>query len=316
MKFLIKRKVSEASFIGDATLWTTGEPPYLNYGEQLRGVPVAEGKVKYYTGLLDEHIQENSLLTDEEKEIFIEKAKEIRAKVIKTFPSCQDDTNSIFWNVDRTSIKLNNENIDGIYDTDNIDNAIIYLNILGGGFPSIAPTYEISVRTGTPFYVTSEDAFTQKKYDEEFGFKRKAIAALDELLEKSGIDPLMYISYLTSGLNRGFTRHTSKETYEKILMEYIEGKLQNIDKKKAAENFYLLFKEWKTNPDAVIGRAIISAANYFGIIQIGKDRKLQYASTGLDLGINITEAYDKLMKPEYNDEFDKIRNSVNEFLNK
>lgn len=316
MKFLIKRKYAPAEFNGSAQVYTTGQPGKINHSQSMIGVQVDENKIDYKTGFKDEDILSNPLFDDDEREIYLEKAKQLRDVIKKRHPYAEDSTNNTFWNQDRTTLKIDESRISLIHDTDtNIEDAILLLNILGGGYTTVSPTLENSDRTGNVFYLTSEDEFVEKVYGEEFGVKRKAIAALDELLEGKGKNNLIYLTYLTGGLNKGYTMTSSPAILEKAIMEFIEGKNDKYDKKSAAESFLKTYKEWKADKDTLIGKAIVEAAYYHGVLGY-KDQKIVYLPLGLDLGRSTKDAYKYLIKPENNQVFDEIRNKVNDILSK
>lgn len=324
MKFLIKATENPIEFDGNGVVWGTGETPYINYSESMNSVKQGD-KIKYKTGLKDIDIESNRQLTDEEKSIYKEKLDTLLPKVFKFFPELKvktgedeftiNDSDETFWNTDRTNIKITNSTFSSVFDTDNPEDAILYLSVLGGGFGGVSPTIDIAERNGNKFYLTGEDEFTEQVYAEEYGDKRKAIGALNELIENKGIDPLLYISYLTVDSNKGFTKNTSKAVFEKVLMEYIEGKLNKTAKKEAAKNFYNNYKLWKADKETFIGKAILSAANHYQFIFF-KDGKFITIFNNVILGSRIEDSYKILMKPENQAEFDLIRKSVEEKLNK
>lgn len=318
MKFLIKVTENSPVFHGDATEWGTGQTPFINHTETMN--PRKYGsKIKFTTGLSETDIDTNRQLTSEEKEIFKEKLKTDLPTIEKYFPELRSKDNSTdenFWNNDRTTFRITNNTFSSVFDTEqDPENALLYYAIIGGAFGGISPSKEIAERVGNKFYMTGEDEFTEDKYEEEYGAKRKAIGALDRLLEGTGIDSLLYMTYLTEDINKGFTRNTSKAVLEQALMEYIEGKLTKSGKKNAAKKFYDNYQLWKTDKETLIGKAIIAIAIHYQLIFF-KDGKYITSFNNTVLESRQEESYKKLMKPENQAEFDEIRKAVEEKLNK
>lgn len=319
MKFLIKRRENAAEYDGTGIKWGTGETPFVDHEERMNDRKFGS-KIKFHTGLKPINIETNKQLTKEEKDFYKEKLETAMPTLQEYFPELKDennDTDDVFWNNERTTLRISNSTFSSVFDTEqDPETALLYFGILGGGFGGIAPSLEIAERgMGIKYYLTAEDDFAEKKYEEEFGIKRKAIGALDRLLEEKGIDALLYITYLTIPQNKGFTKNTSKGVIEKVLMEFIEGKFSKTGKKLAAQTFYDNYKLWKGDKEAFIGKAIISAAHHYQFIYF-KDGKFITSLNSTVLGSRIEDSYKLLMKPENQTEFDEIRNMVNEELNK
>lgn len=315
MKFLIKALHSPINYEGGSQVYGSGESPFIFNTEDLLAVPISKDKVRFTTGLLEQDILSNNTLTDEEKKVYVKVAEEARVKVIKVFgDSAVDPTNDTFWSGPRVSLNITNTTFSNIFDDENVEDLIFRMQVIGGGYSSIAPTLEIAERTGKKFYLTGEDEFTEKKYEEEYGVKRKAIAALDTLLEQKGIDALLYLTWNTVKMNDGFTKNTSKQVFEKTLMEFIEGKHVKSGKKDCAKKFYDNYVEWKNNKEAVIAKAIFNAAHHFGEIYLDEgtfktSRRLTHLSSNTEDSLKI------LMKPEHQNEFIEIKKLVEEKLN-
>lgn len=323
MKFLIKGIDNPIEYDGNAVKWGTGETPFVDYSIEMHGRKTANNKIKFRTGLNKVDILSNKELTDDEKNIYLEKLDTFLPKILKAFPELKikdsedvADDDEVFWNTDRNTLRIKNSTFSDVFDTDaNSEDLLLYFAIVGGSFANISPTLDIAERNGNSYYLTDENEFTEKIYEEEYGDKRKAIAALDSLLESKGIDPLLYISYLTVPENKGFTRNTSKAVFEKALMEYIEGKNTKTAKKEAAKNFIKHYKLFKADKEAFIGKAILSAAHHYQLIY-EKDKKYITSVNGTVLGTTLETSYSILMKPENAEEFQTIRDKVNEKLSK
>lgn len=317
MKFSIKSTYAQPEFIGEARIWGSGQSPYVNLNDQLSQTMVdsIKGIIRFKTGLDIKDIDSNQHLNKEEKEIYKETAKKLIEVILSTYPEASDNTNQSFWNSDRSLLKLDNFTESIVYDTDEPEGAILYLNIIAGGFPSVSPTLEIAQRNQNKFYLTSPEEFIKKVTQETYGDKRKAMAALNDLLENKGKEALVYISYLLTGKSKGWTMSTSEAKLEQEIMDFIEGKHSDINKKGAAKEFYNLYLQYKIDKDQVIGKAIIEAGKFFGTLQFPKgSKKLTNMITGTELGSNTEQAYKKLMKAENQKEFKELADIVKEKL--
>lgn len=315
MKFLIKTTHSPAQYEGGSQIFGTGPSPFLSSTEDLLAEPISDGKVRYKTGLDEEDIKSNASLTEEEKQVYIKLVETAKERVKKAFGAeALNFSNSTFWNPQRTTLNINNRTFSNIFDDENIEDLIFRMSVIGGGYSIIAPSLEIAERTGKKFYLTGEDEFVEKNYEEEYGVKRKAIAALNDILEAKGIDALLYLTWNTVDKNNGFTKNTSKQVFEKTLMEFIEGKHVKHGKKECAKKFYDNYIEWKNNKEGVIAKAILNAAYHFGMLYLDEG-KFKTSKRLTVLGSTLEESLKILMKAEHTNEFIEIRKSVEEKLN-
>lgn len=315
MKFSIKSTYPPEQMQGGATVYGTGPTPFISSSEDLHNILVGKDKIKFKTGLDEEDILSNRDLTDDEKMVYKDLVPEARKRVEKSFgKDALDFTNQSFWNPERTTLKITNTTFSNVFDDENVDDLIFRMSVIAGGYSTIAPTLEIAERTGKKFYLTGEEEFLEKNYEEEYGMKRKAIGALNDLLELKGIDALLYLTWNTVDSNNGFTKNTSKQVFEKTLMEFIEGKHVKYDKKDCAKKFYNNYIEWKNNKEAVIAKAIFNAAYHFGIIYLDEGT-FKTSKRLTQLGSNISDSIKILMKPEHTNEFIEIKKEVDEKLN-
>ena len=315
MKFLIKAVHSPVQYEGSNVVYGSGETPFINNTEDLLAIPIGKDKVKFKTGLNKADILSNTMLTEDEKKVYVKVAEEAREKIVDAYGEEEiDPTNEAFWGGQRATLKITNTTFSDVFDDENVDDLIFKMQVIGGGFTSVAPTLEIAERTGKKFYFTGEDEFTEKSYEEEYGVKRKAIAALDTLLEQKGIDALLYLTWNTIDKNKGFTKNTSKQVFETTLMEFIEGKHVKVGKKACAKKFYDNYMEWKNNKDSAIAKAIVNAAFHFGELY-HDDGKYKTSKRMTILGSTLEESLKILMKPENQNEFIDIKKVVEEKLN-
>lgn len=315
MKFLIKALHSPVQYEGNSVIYGSGASPFVHSTENLFADPISKDKIRFRTGLDEQDILSNNMLLDDEKKVYIKVAENAKERIVKVYgQDAIDPTNETFWTGQRTILRITNSIFSNVFDDDNIEDLIFRMQIIGGGYASIAPTLEIAERTGRKFYLTGEDEFIEKNYTEEFGVKRKAIAALDTLLEQKGIDALLYLTWNTIESNKGFTKNTSKPVFEKALMEFIEGKHVKVGKKECAKKFYDNYVEWKNNKETIIARAIINAAYHFGDIYLDEG-KFKTSRRITQLGSTLEESLKILMKPEHQNELIDIKKSVEDKLN-
>lgn len=316
MKFLIKSTYSPAQFEGGALIYGTGQSPFVSSTEDLLPIPINKDKVRFVTGLDAQDIRANIILTEEEKAVYTKLVEPARERVEKAYGAdALDFSNTTFWSGARVTLKITNSIFSNIFDDENnVEDLIFRMQVIGGGYSTIAPSLEIAERTGKKFYLTGEDEFTEKNYEEEYGAKRKAIAALDELLESKGIDALLYLTWNTVDSNNGFTKNTSKSVFEKTLMEFIEGKHVKSGKKDCAKKFYDNYVEWKNNKEGVIAKAVLNAAYHFGMLYMDEG-KFKTSKRLTQLGSTLEDSLKILMKAEHQNEFIDLKKAVDEKLN-
>lgn len=315
MKFLITSKYSPAQYDGAAIVFMTGKPPFVNQVDSLFCQMVGQDKVLYKTGFKESDIKNNRYLLDSEKEFFLAKQKKLVEQVEKEFgDAASDASNRIFWDENRTSLRITNDTLDTVFDTDRVDDAILYLNIIGGGYATVAPSEAVADRTSKhSFYLTTIEDEVKRESEDMFGSKMEAIIELGSLLN-GGIDGLVYISYLLSDLNKGYTKNTSTDVFKRDMLNYIENGVGGKDKKKSASNFYKLSQQWKNDRETLMGKAVVSAGIHYGLIKKKRDKRYEYK--GLDLGTTSNSAYDILNKAANHAEFGELTDEIEKILNK
>lgn len=310
MIFQIKSRNKELQWLQGSKVFMTGEPSFISNTSPMRYEMIdAEKNIKQYrTGFQDGDINTNPEFNEEQKEIYKEKAKKIREFVIGQFPQAEDNK-SAFWNNYRTNLKLTTQLFSKLFNTETIEGAILYLSLIGGGFPNVSVTEDLAYENSNSYYLTTQEDFVAKEVKAKFGDKRKALVNLDALLEKKGLTDLVYFSYMIPALRKnGFTFNTAKERLEESFMEFVEGDLNKIDKKKAAEDFTTLFTLYTNDKETFIAQAIIEAAIYFGILHKGKGNTTFYVNslTSDQVGSNSKEIYAKLSRPEKAEELKEL----------
>lgn len=316
MKFIISAKSTPVEYDGNAVIFTTGKAPYTNHTDILFSRELKKGVFTYKTGLSPKDIENNDVLTDNDKNIFLEKQK-VLLDIIHTEYNEEvlDPNNHLFWNDQRTTFKINDETLQTIFDTNDPDDAILYLNIISGGFSSIAPS-EIYTEMYSfyKYFITTQEEEDERGIKDQYGSKVEAYSELMDLLTEAGNDALVYISYLLNDINKGWTKNTSRATLKTNFIRYIEEGNSGKDKKKAVDNFYKLALLWKSDKETLIAKANISAAIYFGVIRKTRDKMFVYK----DIQLGKTEAaiFNFLMKAANATEFDEILEKTEIYLTK
>ena len=316
MKFIISAKSTPIEYDGNAVVFTTGKAPYTNHTDILFSRELKKGIFTYKTGLSPKDIENNDVLTDNDKNIFLEKQK-VLLDIIHTEYNEEvlDPNNHLFWNDQRTTFKINDETLQTIFDTNDPDDAILYLNIISGGFSSIAPS-EIYTEMYSfyKYFITTQEEEDERGIKDQYGSKVEAYSELMDLLTEAGNDALVYISYLLNDINKGWTKNTSRATLKTNFIRYIEEGNSGKDKKKAVDNFYKLALLWKSDKETLIAKANISAAIYFGVIRKTRDKMFVYK----DIQLGKTEAaiFNFLMKAANATEFDEILEKTEVYLTK
>lgn len=313
MKFLIKVKYQPEKTIGTNTEFLTGPPPALSMVDHLAVMEMDGDTPTYKTGMQLFNIKENPKLDGfEEREKFEKLAEELIEKIGQRFQSSKKPSGS-FWTPEKVMLKLDSSALAKVYDTENIDDALLFLNILSGSFSLVSPSLQIAERTGDTFYLTTQDEAAKKAYDDDYGTKLKATTALGNMLEDEGTLPLVYISYLIPGV-KGYTKNVKRPVIEQEFMDYIEGKSVKTGKKECSDNFYQWAKLWKSNRDELIGKAVVAKAISDNLLVKNSNKKYE-TKYGTELGSNLEEVYRKLNKPENQNEFEEISGQINTMLN-
>lgn len=330
MIFQIKSRNKDTEFISGSKVFMTGEPPFIDNTFPMRRevVDLEKGKFQYRTGFKTVEVETNPAFSNasnkelekKNKENYEKVAKELREFIIKSHPQAADDQNSSFWNTSRTNLRIDtNVLVTKFFDTETIEGALLYLNIIGGGFPQVSLTEDLAFENQNKFYITSKEDYISKEIKAKFGGTRKAFVNLNTLLEEKGKSDLVYFAYLIPALKtNGFTFNTSKERLEESFMEFISGDLNKLDKKKPANDFITLYETYETNKDEFIGQAIIEAAIHFGVIYKTKGAGSNFVNslTHNQLGGKVKEIYKTLNRPENTEEFKELIEKTKEYLNK
>jgi hypothetical protein len=114
--------------------------------------------------------------------------------------------------------------------------------------------------------------------------------------------------------NEGFNKSTSISTLVKALYNYIEGKTQDKDKKKAADVFIKMHSKMTKNNDLFMAEVIIKGADYHNIIFKNKQGKY-LTKDSFELGNTFEEAVNIITKPQNIEMYKELTSEVLKVLN-
>ncbi len=218
MKYLIQRNYKTEVLHKGVTLFGTGENNYSVHTDILAEERIDKNTVRKVTGLNEDDIKGSPVLTDEMKEIYLNRLPDVRKKVIEKYgESALDPTNDHFWK-NRSTIRLDKNKLGQLHDDEeNLADLILRFNILSGSFDDIAPSLETAKATGRNYYIIDLDDFNKSEFDDKISYKLKAVASLNELVEKSSKDALLYLTWVTVDDAKGYTKNTSSEVLAQVL---------------------------------------------------------------------------------------------------
>lgn len=319
-RFQIKPVAGKPEKEGELIVRFTGLSEYVNVNDTLGSVTLTKnGKQiqKWKTGLEVTDVSANPLISVAEKENFRKQIEAYRPVLNENFgEESLDSTNDFFWkDPDYGKLKISNLDLEKFYDTSNPRHALLYFNIMGGGYvDTVAPSKEFAERYRIPFYIETEDEYVSEDSN-TYMAKAKAFTLLQELNDSSDNQALLFLGWVLHIDSRGFggyTISTPKSELFKMHAEYIEGKLTLTKKKATPQKFIELATKWK---DAKIGRprvmteAYLRSAQMYSYLNTDKDGRYSLPS-GLQLGFDMEAAVDTLLKPKNNKEYEDLREFV------
>lgn len=319
-KFQIKSVASKPEREGEYIVRFTGQSEYINVNDTLGSVLVTrQGKQiqKFKTGLDVSEINSNGFISPSERESFKKQVEAFREFLIETYGEEElSPTNSFFWkDPDYGKLKISNLDLEKYYDTRNPKHAILYFNIMGGGYAdTVGPSKDYAERYRIPFYLETESEYVSEDGDSYLA-KTEAFSLLNEIINSSDNQALLYLGWVLHSESKGFSPYTistPKSDLVKMHGEYIEGKLQFKKKKQCTKKFIDVAKSWK---DGKIGRpriileAYLRSADMYSYLNTDKEGKYSLPS-GLQLGFSIESAVDTLLKPKNNQEVEDLRTYI------
>lgn len=258
------------------------------------------GKTKYLNGL-DEYAPSVQQIQDEEEKAA--KIKQIRTIVAqlereKAYNSVNVD-DADFWSKvtmfrpddpetwAKLSLKVDNSDR-FLNPYNNLNDLLMVIAIENGGYPEIAPSFE-DVRKGhreRKWYLDKETDSVETRTTSS-RIKNRALGQLEYYHDKEP-RKLFLVCKLLDPKSALFNYATSPNTIYDTIDNYIQGKSEERNAKKASEKFIQLinkdFKELKI-------RAVIKDAPTFRIIGTRGDQMIYKMDDGTLLGRNVAEVY-------------------------
>lgn len=247
-----------------------------------------------------------SSMPDDLKQQRIKDIKTARAWAEYKLRTSLSDTNRAYW----SNKKLEVTDLGRVYDTSkDVENLVLYYNILGGGYPEIASSFEAAKISGKKLYLTVYEEEAQREIKKERVIW-KAYAKLDELDENWSLDDCLYLLYaLDNKRQHGFTLSTPKDLILKHLKSFIDGENED-EKRKKPKEFLDAVEIMRTDPTYLKMKATFNAAIYFGFIISDKDRTYKNKITGFTYGSSDKTAIEKLLDPRNIEEFTYINTKI------
>ncbi len=268
---------------------------------------------RYTTGFEYDELEYNSNLSDESFKDYAKDVRIARQWIERYLPGNLSADNVDFWK--NRQIKITS--LDNIYDTDkSLENLIVYYNILGGGFPSIARSREEAKNSlsGQRLYISVHEEEEKRKFDYR-GTLMKAMSSLETIRNSWTKTDALYLMYYLPAVNKykGYTLNTPIEHILNELMDFIEGVDTKTEKKKRPQMFMDAFKlmEGQSGKDLIRTTAIFNSALYYSFINYNsREKSYKNRSTGFEYGNNSKAAIELLLSDKNIDELSWLKSKV------
>lgn len=319
-KFQIKPVAGKPEREGELIVRFTGQSEFINVNDVLASTITTKGKdriQKFKTGLEISDVASNALVSIQEKENFKKQIQSYRPILEEYYGVDElDPANTYFWkDPEIGKLKISNLDLEKFYDTANPKHAILYFNIMAGGYiDTVAPSRQFAEVYRIPFYMETESEHVSDDAD-SYVTKAQAFSLLNELAFSADAQALLFLGWVLHSDSRGFGAYnnsTTKSELFKMHGEFIEGKLNFSKKRNTPTKFIEQANSWK---DAKIGRprlmteAYLKAAQVYSYINSDREGKFSLPS-GLHLGLSIDSAIDTLLKPKNNKEYEELRDFI------
>lgn len=269
---------------------------------------------RFTTGFEQEDIESQSGLKGEALESYLKEVKIARQWLERYFQKNMSADNVNFWK----ERKIQVSSLDNIYDTEkSLENLLVYYNIMGGGFESIARSREEAKNSldGKRLYISVSEEEEKRKFNYRES-SMEAMAALKKIKDTwSRTDTLYLMYYLPSvGKYKGYTVNSPLEHILNELADFIDGVDTNTEKKKRPKMFLdavQLMESGQHGKDTVRTTAIFNAAVYYNFISYNsKERNYKNRSTNFEYGNNSSRAIELLLDSKNIDELSWLKSKV------
>jgi hypothetical protein len=324
IRFVIKSTTAAAEKEGDAFVRFSGaSEPFNRHCERSSRTIETDGKGdpikwRFNTGMDEGQVEFFGWYNEEEKKVLAQTIKDLSPVIARYYggPEVVSSTNYSFWKKDRNvnRLSLTHEDMDVFFDTSKPAHALLYLSIASGAFiDMVAPTKDWAERYQIPHYMALEAEVNTIGDDEEDIKRSDAHTALGDLRKNHGREALYMlawcIQYDTNAFG-AYNHSVSEKDLTNYHIKYIDGKLKTKKKKNCPKTFLDYYEKWcgqQTRP-LLITEAYIKAGEYFNFVT--QREKKYVTSDGTILGNTITEAFANLMKPKFNQDYEKLREQV------
>lgn len=264
------------------------------------------------TGLEVDEIEINDNLTEEQKTILTNDVKAARAWLEHTTGQSYGSRNSNVWKKKELEVSDTGK----IYDTSKSnDHLVLYYNIIGGGYPDIAKSYDHCKREGKKLYLAVYEEEAKRRMSGEKS-KYKAFAKMEDIESNWSLDDCIYLLYvLPTKRSHGFTLNTPKDLILDMFSSFINGDGTD-DKKKKPQEFLDTVALFSSDPQYIKTKALFKAALYYGFVITGKDKTFVNKQTGFVYGSSEQQAMEKLIDLRNLEELGFIKGKILEKWNK
>lgn len=329
LRFAIRNTQSKAEVEGSGTIvrYSGASEPFRRSSERSnRTIKVNEKREpiewKFTTGLNPEQVKFYDWYSDKEKEVIVEKIKELSPLIEAFYGGSEviDPKNYSFWKEDRNinRLSLTNSDIDTFFDTKFPAHALLFLSIVSGAFIDlIAPTKEWAQSHEVLHYMILESEADTNDDDNDDIIRSDAHAALVDLRKNADTDALFILAWCTQYDTKTFRAYTKATPMRELInyhIQFIDGKFQSKKKTHNSKSFPKIFLEyyekWKgqqTKP-LLYAEAYVKAGEYFNLFH-SADKKYTTGDNN-PLGNSIDEAAKNLIKNKFNDDLQKLKDQV------
>lgn len=323
IKFAIKNTADKAKKEGDSFVRFSGTGEGFARGCE-RAASSVEADINgnptkwiFATGLDEEQVEFYNWLSEEEKSLVKDQIKELRPKIVKYFGGevVLRSENWSFWKkrIEVNKLKVTNENVDIIYNTDKPENALLYLSIIGGAFGDlVAPNKDWAERHQLPHYLALEQDLNVFEGEDDIT-RSDAHGELALIRKEFGKEALYILAWCLQYDTNAFGAY-SYNTPEKDLInyhiKYIDGKLVTKKKKNMPKTFIEYAEKWRgaQTRASLFTEAYLKAGEYFNFVH-SKEKKY-HTVAGTALGNTIVEAVKTLSSVKNKEELQTLRDSV------
>lgn len=313
-KVLKKRTISIEPYFNSGTEFMG----YENYGysafpggsetQNLGYIEISKEKYRFLTGLdpqaksiqaIKDVDERNAVISEIEKTLNWLEERGYNKEMLNPF-------NKDFW-LKRDQKFENNLRID--LDFNDPEHVILYWNIMGGGFDTVAPNLEAAKKSNKLYkwYIAELETEAINKVEIKI-IKNEAKELLNKTY-KSKPRLLFYVAKNILSPDNFFKNSTPIEIIYDKLDDFIEGKSLVFNKKNAPITFTETFN--KSQADLML-MALVRDAIFFRILKQRKDGIFVNPETGSILGKNEYEMFEHLKNPLFASDYDEIERAVKE----